>query len=124
THLPNALWTPSFERRPIAFLPDKVHLLCGIAVPSRFADTVHRLGVTITSRTFAGDHHLWTDRELRLAVRTATANGALAILTTLKDLARIQRISVDLPLWGLGTELVFTAGEGLLTGRLAQVLKK
>ena len=67
-----------------------VFLLSGIARPERFAAQVRALGATVLGEARFADHHLFTAAELRRVRSRATALGAVRIVTTEKDLVRIQ----------------------------------
>ena len=120
-HHPDGLWQQHFESLPLAALPQRVHLLCGIEVPERFIQTVKTLGTTITSMSLFRDHHRFPPRQVRDAAAIARHNGADALLTTAKDLARLQHITAELPIHGLRTRLVVTRGMDTLQNHLCRL---
>ena len=66
----------------------RVFLFAGIARPASFEATVRALGAEIAGSRWFGDHHFYTPPELEALRREA---GAAQLLTTEKDLVRIER---------------------------------
>ncbi|MDT8271960.1 MAG: tetraacyldisaccharide 4'-kinase [Desulfomonilia bacterium] len=69
-------------------LGKKVFAFCGIARPEGFLSGLRSLGAQVTSRVFA-DHYTYTAGDMRMIVREA--QGSDLIITTEKDLVRIER---------------------------------
>jgi tetraacyldisaccharide 4'-kinase len=78
------------EPRAAFLRGEKVFLLAGIARPERFARTVRSLGLDVRGQAFFADHHRFSPRELRRVQARAAALGAARLLTTEKDLARLN----------------------------------
>jgi tetraacyldisaccharide 4'-kinase len=72
---------PSSDRRAFAF--------AGIARPERFFSDLEHAGWTLTGRRSFRDHHHYSNQDIELVRRAATASGAEVILTTQKDIVRI-----------------------------------
>lgn len=101
----------------------QVAAFCGIGNPDGFRQTLDRLDLTVRLfRPFA-DHHHYTDRDLAEISEQAHAAGASAILTTHKDLVKINRDDLkDLPLWAVDIQTQVLSGDELLEQQLNQLL--
>src|SRR5690606_35431201 len=79
-----------------------VGAFCGIGNPDAFRRTLDDLGAeTVRWRTFP-DHHHYTADELREIAAAANDAGAMALVTTLKDLVKVDALdSGGLPLWAV-----------------------
>jgi len=108
---------------PLDYLNGKrVHLLCGIARPHRFALTAKRARMNVTGETTFADHHRYSTEEIRHVVRAAGLQGANAILTTSKDLARLDGMESDLPIFALQVVMDIVKGEDVLHNHLERCL--
>lgn len=67
----------------------RVAVLLGIAKPGRFLAAIRGLGLEVCRCLIRGDHHRWSEEEVREA-----SEGAEAILTTEKDLVRLPPVGV------------------------------
>ncbi|MBN2340861.1 MAG: tetraacyldisaccharide 4'-kinase [Deltaproteobacteria bacterium] len=121
---PSILMTPSFQAVPLTALPQKIHLLAGVAHPDRFEQTASQLNTQVVSTSFFPDHHRFSGHDLRTTERTASANGATAILTTTKDLPRLKEAAMALPIFGLHVQLRITRGESQLHHILRAALQR
>jgi len=77
------------SRRPIA---GRVLAFCGIARPASFFDSLRAGGADVTAMSFP-DHHAYSGRDL--ARITARAEGMDLIITTEKDLVRLDPKQLD-----------------------------
>ncbi|MBX3149226.1 tetraacyldisaccharide 4'-kinase [Candidatus Obscuribacterales bacterium] len=68
----------------------KVVALCGIARPSAFADSLSQLGVEVVSLHAFPDHHWFSEGELNNLKSVLQKSGATHIVTTEKDLVRLD----------------------------------
>lgn len=96
---------------------------CGIGNPAGFRRmlSAHTLNVR-AFRTFA-DHHHYTPADLAELAELMEDAGASAVLTTLKDLVKINRDELaGRPLWAVHIETQILAGGGLLEGRLQELV--
>jgi tetraacyldisaccharide 4'-kinase len=90
--------------RPLSTLKDKeVGILCGIARPSSFRETVESLGATIVATRFYSDHYKYVKNDVR-----ALAEKTPFWLTTEKDAVKLdptwfRGVSISV----LGIDLVF-----------------
>jgi len=97
----------------------RVRLLAGIARPERFAATAREAGMSVAGAGFFPDHHRFTAAEVADQERRAVADGAGLLLTTEKDMPRLEGIATRLPLAALRIEATPVAGGDLLEERLA-----
>ncbi|MGC3996063.1 MAG: tetraacyldisaccharide 4'-kinase [Anaeromyxobacter sp.] len=89
-----------------------VALLSGIARPAAFRRTVEALGARVVDERRFGDHHRFTDRELRGALSGA---GAELVVTTEKDAVRLPPdAAADPRLRVVRIEAELIAGEEIL----------
>jgi tetraacyldisaccharide 4'-kinase len=91
-HVPDVLVAqPAGVPLPVSELRGrKVVLLCAIARPGSFEQTVTGLGAEVVGRHSYRDHHRYTERELAAAAQQAGQAGAL-LVTTEKDDAKLSR---------------------------------
>lgn len=92
----------------------RAHLLAGVARPERFAGTARRAGFEIAGTSFFRDHYRFKARDIERIERAARGAGAELILTTEKDLARLDLLEASLPLLALRIEARIVQGERLL----------
>lgn len=100
---------------------------CGIGNPEGFRRTLTDAGITIADDamvTFA-DHHHYTEAEFSTLVQRATSQGAKALITTQKDLVKLDPTwESALPVWALVIGAEVMAGreelESILTDLLPQ----
>lgn len=99
-HAPVATRTANGAVAPLdALRGGRVAAFCGIGNPAAFRHTLVGLGAEVVGfRSFA-DHHHYTPDDLASLAAWAAAAGADSLVTTLKDLVRIERSRLgDLPL--------------------------
>lgn len=119
SYRPRELVAPDGTRRALGEpAGERVHLLAGIARPERFRETVEDAGFEVTGESTFPDHHAYRPADLQQATRKARAAGATTLLTTEKDLARLEGHVAELPLIALGIRLVVDFGEESLHRRL------
>ena len=92
----------------------KVLVLCGIANPASFVQTVTDAGGRVTRVLAYRDHHPFTSSDLDRALSLAEASGAECIVTTEKDAVRIPDHAVRDHLVVLDIALRLTSGEPAL----------
>jgi tetraacyldisaccharide 4'-kinase len=109
------------EARAAVHRGEKVFLLAGIARPERFARTVRSLGLDVRGHAFFADHHRFSPRELRRVRARAAALGAERVLTTEKDLVRLDPAH-RAGLTALPLDLRILRGEEALNAALDAVL--
>jgi len=101
---------------------EPVIAFCGIGNPQSFQQTLSGYDVR-AFRTFA-DHHPYTPADLAELERTAEHHGAAAVLTTLKDLVKINRTELGgRPLWAVEISTHITTGRELLEKTLSRFLR-
>ncbi|MBW2276189.1 MAG: tetraacyldisaccharide 4'-kinase [Deltaproteobacteria bacterium] len=101
----------------------RVHLLAGIARPDRFVETAKDAGFEVCGTSFFPDHHRFDEREIQRVEQQARAAGAELILTTEKDLARLEGLETSLPLRALRVDVRVVRGERLLDRFLRSALR-
>jgi tetraacyldisaccharide 4'-kinase len=102
-------------------------LFCGIANPDRFEESLISEGVAVAGRMVFPDHHQYSNDDIARIFHEARKSGAVAIITTEKDTARL--LNLILPAGGLtvvcaGYETFIIDGEDLLDSALADVFGK
>lgn len=88
-----------------------VAAFCGIGNPDGFRRTLSECGLEVAPQLFRTfpDHHHYTADELKQISQLSSNAGAKALLTTQKDLVKIQKPDLDgLPLWAveIGTNVL------------------
>jgi tetraacyldisaccharide 4'-kinase len=83
----------SGEKRPIEWLKGKdVYAFCGIGEPGSFREALVRAGTQLRGFKAFGDHYRFTQGDMRKISNQAHVNGAPWIITTEKDIMRLQGI--------------------------------
>ena len=92
----------------------EVIVLCGIANPASFVQTVTDAGGRVTRVLAYRDHHPFTSADLDRAWSLAEASGAECVVTTEKDAVRIPDHAARKHLVALDIALRLTSGEPAL----------
>ena len=80
----------------------------GLAMPESFRQTLLRLGAHILAMEIFQDHHWYTPGDYKNLLAKAHRLGVDALMTTEKDLVRIQGFSPgSLPLWAIAIKHIF-----------------
>lgn len=114
-----AVYEPAGLRRldadsvlPLDWLAGReVLVLCGIANPASFVQTVTDAGGRVTRVLAYRDHHPFTPSDLERALSLAEESGVEYIVTTEKDAVRIPEHAVRKHLVALDIALRLTSGE-------------
>jgi tetraacyldisaccharide 4'-kinase len=78
---------------------------CGIAHPTSFFASITGLGGILVGTHPFPDHHPYTAAEIAMLIREAQTKGAVALLTTEKDSARLfPHLPCSFPLWEIRIE--------------------
>ena len=96
----------------------------GIARPDRFFADLEAAGARVVGRRAFPDHHPYDGRDLDAIARAARDAGAERLVTTEKDLVRLDAAPPGAPpLGALAVGVTFTAGDfaGFLRDRLAAI---
>jgi len=99
-------------------------LLCALARPDGFRATLLALGAEVVAERVYRDHHLFSEREVALALEEAEAKGCEVVATTEKDAVRLpERLARDtrFRVVRIGAEVV--AGGEVLEELLLRVLR-
>ncbi|MCH2200492.1 MAG: tetraacyldisaccharide 4'-kinase [Fuerstiella sp.] len=119
------------EKIPLSQIEAKrVMFVTAIGNPQAFEDTCRRLGADIVCSRLFPDHHHYSQSDLGSILSDAAKHRVKTVLTTLKDLVKIQRVRDDrnheqeIPILALEIATVFdsTKGEELLHSVLQEVL--
>jgi len=100
----------SFIERNAASLSVTVPILplyafCGIAHPERFRSTLETAGINLTGFTTFADHRAYSQEDLDTLASKAIIANASGLVTTEKDMVKLERFSTNLPLFSLRTEM-------------------
>jgi tetraacyldisaccharide 4'-kinase len=100
-----------FSRRIGGPVPDRpAFAFAGIARPERFYNDLEDAGWRLTGRRSFADHHHYSKREVDEIVRAAIDSGAQVILTTQKDMVRLESVPMGSdPLANTGSRPQVTA---------------
>jgi tetraacyldisaccharide 4'-kinase len=100
-----------------------VAAFCGVGNPAGFSHTLDACGCRVAGFREFPDHHRYTPADLDRLAAWARQLDVAAVLCTRKDLVKL---SVDhlggRPLWAVGVELQFLAGQAALESRLRALL--
>ncbi|MBQ3332909.1 MAG: tetraacyldisaccharide 4'-kinase [Thermoguttaceae bacterium] len=96
-------------------------LFCGIGNPAGFSRTARRLGIEPVGTRFFPDHFPYTQEDINHLTEKAAAAGARRLLTTMKDLVKLRRLSFPLPCAALEINIRFRRGERELWERLSLI---
>jgi len=91
-----------------ADMPSPVFLFCGIATPQRFYTTVEQLPIIIAGHASFSDHHQYTAADLQKIDTLAQKKGACCLLTTEKDLVKLDTIYTTLPIFSLEMSVILS----------------
>jgi len=95
---------------------------CGIGNPDAFRATLLDCGVQLGKLFAFPDHHHYSADDLQQVQRAACDCGAAAVVTTLKDLVKVDRLwTDDRPLRALLVEPVLVRGREEFERRLSEV---
>lgn len=84
---------------------------CAIAHPDRFFNSLYARKLHVAGKTWFRDHHRYSQSDVDAIGRRALAAGAKALITTEKDLVKLERLQIGLPLLPLKTR--FATDDGL-----------
>ncbi len=123
---PSQLLNSAGESKPLDDLSgQRAFGFCGIGNPASFAQTLRQLGSEVVGVVAFPDHHHFTSDDLARLGEQATSANADLLLTTHKDLVKIQDTQLyGRPLWAvqIGTEIV--RGAPVLEARLWSILER
>ncbi len=120
-HAPRTLVSATGQQMPLdALRGQRVAAFCGIGNPAGFRHTLSACGCQIAGLQEFPDHYRYTSGDRNSLAAWAEQLGVSAVLCTRKDLVKL---SVDQlggrPLWAVGIELEFIAGQEALEERLS-----
>lgn len=123
-HRPVGLRTADGATRPLAELDGRrVFAFAGIGNPAAFRATLVAHGAEVAAFRPLPDHHAYAAADLESLAREAAAARAELAVTTLKDLVKIRRATLDgLPLAALEIALAVPGGGEALEGVILQAV--
>jgi tetraacyldisaccharide 4'-kinase len=123
-HRPVGLRTAEGATRPLAELQGRrVFAFAGIGNPAAFRATLVAHGAEVAAFRPLPDHHAYTTADLESLAREAAAARAELAVTTLKDLVKIRRGTLDgLPLAALEIALDVPGGGEALEGVILEAV--
>lgn len=93
---------------------EPVGAFCGIGNPEAFFAGLQREGFNLVYRNPLRDHAGYTQATLDEIARDAKAAGALYLMTTAKDEVKLRKLTSDLPVFILDTQLEIARQDELL----------
>lgn len=87
--------------QPLATLPTPLSGFCGIAQPDLFTQSLQSQSITLSNFIPLKDHQPFTPSLIKKINHQAKQSGAAALITTEKDLVKLQSNSFQLPCFGL-----------------------
>lgn len=96
---PDSLVDVDGQRHPLKTIDGSVFAFCGIGNPDAFRSTLEQQGLTIGGFHAFADHHHYAEADLLDLARQASESGADCLVTTVKDLVKIDAA------WLSGTSL-------------------
>jgi tetraacyldisaccharide 4'-kinase len=119
-HAPRRLLSAAGAETPLDGVRGQpVAAFCGIGNPAGFRHTLEACGCRVVGFREFPDHHRYTQADLDALSAWADKLAVSAVLCTGKDLVKlsVDRLG-DRPLWAVGIELEFLAGQEALESRL------
>jgi tetraacyldisaccharide 4'-kinase len=123
---PERLVNSSGQTASIESLRDQtVVAFCGIGNPQAFHDSLTRLGMRVADFRAYPDHHLYSPPEICELQYWAEVKGAVAVITTQKDLVKIPHNHLgNSPLWAVQIGTRITNHADLFEKHLQSVLDR
>ncbi len=95
----------SDEVHNTATLPSPLYGFCGIAQPELFRNSLKKNNIPLSGFMALKDHQPYARNLLKKLSRQAEESGAQALITTEKDLVKLQKDSFQLPCFALKMEV-------------------
>jgi tetraacyldisaccharide 4'-kinase len=123
THAPQGLIAADGRQESLdAIRGQRVAAFCGIGNPAGFRHTLAACGCEVADFREFPDHCRYTPAESGRLAAWVQRLGVSAVLCTRKDLVKLSMDRLgDRPLWALGVELQFLAGQKAVEKRLASI---
>ena len=100
--------------------PRRVFAFCGIGNPEGFRRTLEAAGFDVVDLVEFPDHYHFSEADVNVVAELARAAGC-GLITTLKDLVKIEQAPLGVSLHALNIRARVSRGEELLTERLEQL---
>ncbi len=85
--------------------PSLLHAFCGIAHPERFRATLEGAGLHLSGITAFSDHRSYRQDDMDTLCHSAEKTGAKGLVTTEKDLVKVEAFTTSLPLFSVKAQL-------------------
>ncbi len=89
----------------ISSLPSPLYGFCGIAQPELFQKTLTAQNISLSGFMPLKDHQAFTPSLVKKITKQAKKNNAQGLITTEKDLIKLQQDTFELPCFGLKMEI-------------------
>jgi tetraacyldisaccharide 4'-kinase len=83
----------------------KVLAVSGVANPDSFETALGEIGAVIVGTKRFPDHHIYSESDVQVIERIFSQTGAEWVVTTTKDVVKLQRLKVDVPILSPQIEL-------------------
>jgi tetraacyldisaccharide 4'-kinase len=100
---------------PLTALPSPLYGFCGIARPEAFRRTLIEQGIHLSGFTGLRDHQPYTHRLRQQIEKAAVNSGAQGLITTAKDMVKLNFHSGEFPLPLYSLQMQSTVDEALKT---------
>jgi len=105
-----------------AVLKGPCFAFCGIARPASFFDQLRAAGVKLAGTRSFGDHHAYSEADVRKLLALRNRNGAEAFVTTEKDAINLQSHAAELaPLHVVPVRMQLQNAESAIRAMLARI---
>ncbi len=122
THKPVKLVDGDGDRRLLAALAgQKAYAFCGLGNPDAFFATAENLDISLVGSRVFDDHARYDAGTCRRICDAAVDAGADVLLTTAKDMVKLEREHFSLPVWQVVVEMELTEGTESLLAQLRRV---
>ena len=108
-------------RQEITINTRKVGIFCGIGNPNSFIHTVQSFGYEIIREFCIADHEEWQAPLLEEFSLFCKSRGAVQLLCTEKDAARLSKIRLELPIGVVCASIQITTGQSEFTQFLHRI---
>lgn len=125
-HLPVSLRRFGGASEPLEWLRGRrVFAFAGIGNPAAFRTTLAATGCELAGFRWFADHHAYAADDLDAIAGEAAALGAVAVVTTLKDLVKVRRDEIrGLSVVAVEIAVVLTAGSDALEAALLRAIDR
>jgi len=83
----------------------RIGAFCALGNPESFFSLLRTSGFTLAHARAFRDHHLYSQKDIDLVVREASARDAQVLLTTAKDEVKLRSLNLELPCYTADIEI-------------------